>query len=73
MVERNTAGRGVDTSKSSMQVAMLLPGAEKAVEREIANEPRAVRRMAKRLKREAVGELRVCYEAGSFPTSANHR
>lgn len=64
MVERNTTEVGLDTSKSSIQVAMLLPGAEKAVEWEIANEPRAVRRMAKRLKREAVGELRVCYEAG---------
>lgn len=62
MVERNTTEVGLDTSKSSIQVAMLLPGGEKAVEWEIANEPRAVRRMAKRLKREAVGELRVCYE-----------
>ncbi len=64
MGERNTTDVGLDTSKSSIQVAMLLPGSEKAVEWEIANEPRAVRRMAKRLKREAVGELRVCYEAG---------
>ena len=36
----------------------------------IANEPRAVRRLAKRLKHEAVGELRVCYEAGPVATAA---
>ena len=64
MGERNTTDVGLDTCKNSIQVAMLLPGSERAVEWEIANEPRAVRRMAKRLKREAVGELRVCYEAG---------
>jgi len=64
MVDRNTTDVGLDTSKNSIQVAMLLPGSEKPVEWEIANDPRSVRRMAKRLKREAVGELRVCYEAG---------
>lgn len=64
MMRGSTTDVGLDTSKSSIQVAMLLPGSEKAVEWELANEPRAVRRMAKRLKREGVGELRVCYEAG---------
>ena len=44
MVERSTTDVGLDTSKSSIQVAMLLPGREKPVEWEIANEPRAVRR-----------------------------
>lgn len=64
MTRGSTTDVGLDTSKSSIQVAMLLPGSEKAVEWELANEPRAVRRMAKRLRREAVGDLRVCYEAG---------
>jgi transposase len=45
-------------------VAMLLPGRRDAVEWELANEPAAVKRLAKRLLREAVGELRVCHEAG---------
>jgi transposase len=54
----------LDTSKSSIQVAMLLPGRREAVEWEIANDPKAVKRLAKRLRRDAVGELRVCYEAG---------
>lgn len=64
MVSGSTTDVGLDTSKSSIQVAMLLPGSDKAVQWEIANEPRAVRRMAKRLKHEAIGELRVSYEAG---------
>jgi transposase len=64
MVRSSTTDVGLDTSKSSIQVAMLLPGAGKAVEWELVNEPRAVRRLAKRLEREAVGDLRVCYEAG---------
>ena len=55
---------GLDTAKRSIQVAMLLPDRKQAVEWQEANEPRAVRRMIKRMKREASGEVRVCYEAG---------
>jgi transposase len=55
---------GLDTSKKSIQVAMLLPGRREPVQWELANESAAVRRLAKRLLREAVGELRICYEAG---------
>jgi hypothetical protein len=43
---------------------MLLPDRREAVEWELANDPVAVKRLAKRLAREAVGELRVFYEAG---------
>jgi transposase len=64
MVMGSTTDVGLDTSKKSIQVAMLLPGRREAVEWELANEPAAVKRLAKRLLREAVGELRVCYEAG---------
>jgi transposase len=60
----STTDVGLDTSKNTIQVAMLLPGRREAVEWEVANEPRAVKRLAKRLLHEAVGELRVCYEAG---------
>src|SRR5262249_31561933 len=60
----STTDVGLDASKRSIQVAMLLPGRREAVEWELANEPQAVKRLAKRLLREAVGELRVCYEAG---------
>jgi len=43
---------------------MLRPGCQEPVEWETANEARAIRRLAKRLKRDAVGTLQVCYEAG---------
>jgi transposase len=60
----STTHVGLDTSKKSIQVAMLLPGRREPVQWELANESAAVRRLAKRLLREAVGELRICYEAG---------
>ena len=60
----STTDVGMDTSKKSIQVAMLLPGRREAVEWELVNEPQAVKRLAKRLLREALGTLRVCYEAG---------
>lgn len=64
MVMGSTTDVGMDTSKKSIQVAMLLPGRREPVEWELANEAAAVKRLAKRLLCEAVGELRVCYEAG---------
>ena len=39
MGERNTTGWGWTPHKNSIQVAMLLPGGDRAVEWEIANEP----------------------------------
>jgi transposase len=64
MMVGSTTDVGLDTSKKAIQVAMLLPGRREPVEWELANEPAAVKRLAKRLSRDAVGELRVCYEAG---------
>jgi transposase len=55
---------GLDAHKRSINVAMLLPGEEKAIEWQVANEPTALRRMLRRMEREAPGEVRTCYEAG---------
>ena len=55
---------GMDAHKKAINVAMLLPGQREPVEWQVANEPAAVRRLAKKLEREAPGELRCCYEAG---------
>jgi transposase len=55
---------GLDVHKKMIQVAVLLPGRGAPVEWQEANEPRAVRRLAKRLLREAPGEILCCYEAG---------
>jgi len=55
---------GLDAHKDSMVVAMLLPGSVRPVEWELVNEPGAVRRLARKLEREAPGGVRCCYEAG---------
>src|SRR6266487_3125507 len=43
---------------------MLVPGREEPLAWQEANEESAVRRLARRLNREAPGEVRSCYEAG---------
>ena len=55
---------GLDAHKSSIQVAMLVPGREEPLSWQEANEESTVRRLARRLNREAPGEVRACYEAG---------
>jgi transposase len=54
----------MDAHKKAINVAMLVPGAKQPVEWQVANEPAAIRRLAKKLVREAPGEVRCCYEAG---------
>jgi hypothetical protein len=54
----------LDTSKKSIDVCVLLPDRDKALEWKEPNEKRAVKRLIKRLKQEAIGDLVVCYEAG---------
>jgi transposase len=55
---------GLDAHKSTIVVAMLLPGSREPLEWRIANEPAAVRRLAKKLEREAPSGVRLCDEAG---------
>ena len=55
---------GMDTSKAAIKVAILFPGQEVAVERSLANEGSAVRRMVRQVQREAPDEVAFCYEAG---------
>ncbi|HTE64744.1 MAG TPA: IS110 family transposase [Candidatus Binatia bacterium] len=55
---------GMDAHKKAINLAMLLPGERLPVEWQVANEPAAIRRLAKKLVREAPGEVRCCYEAG---------
>src|SRR3984893_10350726 len=55
---------GIDAHKKALFFAML-SGQEKApVTWQLANEPTAVRRLVRKLEREAPGPVRVCYEAG---------
>jgi len=54
----------LDTHKKKHFAAVLDPGAKEPRESSIPNEARAIRRLARKLVREAPGEVRVCYEAG---------
>lgn len=53
---------GIDAHKKSLQFAVLEGGQFR--EWEIANEERAIRRVARKLVKQAPGEVRCCYEAG---------
>lgn len=55
---------GLDAHKNGISVAMLLSGQMIPVEWKVPNEPAAVRRMVRRIEREAAGDVRMCYEAG---------
>jgi transposase len=55
---------GVDAHKKDLFVAMLVGTAATPVTWQLANEPTAVRRLVRKLEREAPGPVRVCYEAG---------
>jgi len=63
-VNENITWVGLDAHKRSISVAMLLPERRQALEWEVPNEPSAVKRLARKLEREAPGEVRCCYEAG---------
>lgn len=55
---------GLDVHKKDIVVALLLPLESEPTFWTIRNEPRAVRRLGKRLRREAQGEILCVYEAG---------
>jgi transposase len=55
---------GIDAHKKDLFVAMLIGHEKTPVSWQLANEPRAVRRLVRKLEREAPGPVRVFYEAG---------
>jgi transposase len=55
---------GIDAHKKDLFVAMLIGDEAKPVTWQLANEPNAVRRLVRKLEREAPGPVRVFYEAG---------
>jgi transposase len=55
---------GLDAHKKFINVAMLLPRRKKPEEWKVDNEPKALKRLVRKLLREAPGEIRCCYEAG---------
>src|SRR5262245_17149467 len=61
-MEKDTTYVALDDSKRTITVGILRPGDREPELRQIANEPRLLRRLIERLRRE--GPVRVCYEAG---------
>lgn len=55
---------GIDAHKKDLFVAMLMGNEAKAVTWQLANESNGVRRLVRKLEREAPGPVRVFYEAG---------
>jgi transposase len=55
---------GIDAHKKDLFVAMLIGTPSNAVSWTVPNEPQAVRRLVKKLEREAAGPVHVFYEAG---------
>jgi transposase len=54
----------VDAHKKDLFVAMLVGEQTTPVTWQLANEPNAVRRLVRKLERDAPGPVRMCYEAG---------
>lgn len=55
---------GMDAHKNSIAVSALFPDRNEPVEWQESTTPDAIRRLGRRLRREAPGEVRCCYEAG---------
>jgi transposase len=55
---------GIDAHKKDLFIAMLTGRETTPVTWQVANEPNAIRRLMRKLEREAPGPVRCCYEAG---------
>jgi transposase len=55
---------GIDAHKKDLFIAMLTGLETTPVTWQLANEPKAIRRLVRKLEREASGPVRCCYEAG---------
>ena len=55
---------GIDAHKKDLFIAMLIGNQSTPVTWQLANEPQAVRRLVRKLEREAPEPVRVFYEAG---------
>jgi len=55
---------GMDTHKNEHQVDLQNEGESKIFEWTVKNHPKEVKKMIRRMKKQAVGEIIACYEAG---------
>jgi transposase len=65
MNDLTTTHVGMDVHQDSIAIAALLPGRELPEQWQTPHTPQKVKRLIRRLKQLAPGELRCCYEAGS--------
>jgi transposase len=63
-VKQVTTYVGIDAHKKDLFIAMLIGQQKTPVTWQLANEPQAVRRLVRRLERDAPGPVNVFYEAG---------
>jgi len=63
-MEQVTTYVGIDAHKKDLFISMLIGTATTPVTWQLANEPQAVRRLVRKLEREAGGPVRIFYEAG---------
>ena len=54
----------LDAHKKEHRVCMMLPGEKSVREFSVKNQPREIKRMVKRIAKQAPGPIRMCYEAG---------
>jgi transposase len=63
-VKQVTTYVGVDAHKKDLFIAMLVGTQATPVTWTVPNEPQAIRRLVRKVEREAPGPVRMCYEAG---------
>jgi transposase len=63
-MEQGTTYVGLDVHKRGIAISVRWPGGGEAEQRTIPNEPRAVGRWIRKMKRESPGPIRCAYEAG---------
>jgi transposase len=63
-MEQVTTYVGIDAHKKDLFISMLVGPQSTPESWTVPNEPQAVRRLVRRLEREAPGPVRACYEAG---------
>jgi transposase len=63
-VKNITTYVGIDAHKKDLFIAMLVGSQATPVTWTVPNEPTAIRRLSRKLEREAPGPVRACYEAG---------
>jgi transposase len=63
-MENNITYVGMDTHKKQHKIALHYPRQEEIVEFTINNTVRDIKKMVKKIKKQAPGQIEFCYEAG---------